>query len=78
MTSNTKVWGTCTAAVVLAACTTPAMMSTPAAPAAVAVPAGNRVAMTAVGIGDLTYECWAKANAAEAFEWMFAGPDAVL
>lgn len=78
MTSKTKVWGIGMAAVLLAACSTPAMMSAPTAPAAVTVPAGNRVAMMAVGTGDLTYECRAKANSADAFEWVFAGPDAIL
>jgi hypothetical protein len=47
-------------------------------PAAIAVPAGNSVAMTALGAGDLTYECRVKAAMAGSFEWMFAGPNAVL
>ena len=32
-------------------------MPAPTVPAAIAVPAGNKVAMRAVGAGDLTYEC---------------------
>lgn len=63
----------------LAACSTPSgMMSAPDAPTAVAVPAGNKPVMKTVGIGELTYECRAKAGTAGAFEWAFAGPDAVL
>lgn len=49
-----------------------------AEPAAIAVPAGHTLAMTAMGAGDLTYECKAKADAPGAFEWVFAGPNAVL
>jgi len=50
----------------------------PDAPAAVAVPSGNKPAMTLIGSGLLTYECRAKAAAADTFEWAFAGPDAKL
>lgn len=68
-------------ALTLGACSTPGMMGAmkaPDAPAAVTVPAGHKVAMMTVGMGDLTYECRAKAGAAGAWEWVFAGPDAVL
>lgn len=47
-------------------------------PAAVQVPAGHRIAMETVGVGRITYECRAKANAPGQFEWFFAGPDAQL
>ena len=47
-------------------------------PAAVQVPAGNKVAMEAVGMGDITYECRAKTGAADQYEWVFVGPDAKL
>jgi hypothetical protein len=47
-------------------------------PAAIAVPAGHALAMTALGTGELAYECKAKADAAGMFEWVFAGPTAVL
>lgn len=47
-------------------------------PEAVRVPAGNNVAMTAMGVGELTYECKAKAADATAFEWAFVGPMAKL
>ena len=47
-------------------------------PEAVRVPAGSKPAMTAVGVGELTYECKAKAADAMAFEWVFVGPMAKL
>lgn len=65
------------AALTLTACSTNMMMKTPEAPAAVTVPAGNKVVMKTVGIGDLTYQCRAKASM-DGFEWVFAGPDAIL
>ena len=55
-----------------------AMMSAPDVPPAVAVPAGNKPAMTLKGVGLLTYECRAKAGTADAYEWVFAGPNATL
>ena len=57
----------------------PAMMYSQASlPDAVKVPAGNKVAMETVGVGQITYECRAKANMAGQFEWVFVGPDARL
>lgn len=50
----------------------------PSVPDAIAVPAGNKVSLRAIGAGDLTYECRVKASDAKAFEWVFAGPNAVL
>jgi hypothetical protein len=47
-------------------------------PAAVQVPAGHRIAMETVGVGQITYECRAKANMAGQYEWVFVGPDAKL
>ena len=47
-------------------------------PEAVRVPAGITPAMTAVGVGELAYECKAKATDASAFEWTFVGPMAKL
>ncbi len=47
-------------------------------PDTVKVPAGHRVAMETVGVGEITYECRAKANAAGEFEWAFVGPKAAL
>jgi hypothetical protein len=49
-----------------------------ALPDAVKVPAGNKVAMETVGVGEITYECRAKANEAGMFEWVFVGPQADL
>ena len=49
-----------------------------ALPAPVQVPAGHKVAMETVGMGQITYECRAKANMAGEFEWVFVGPDAKL
>jgi Protein of unknown function (DUF3455) len=68
---------------VLAACgSAPKMMAKPydqaALPAAVQVPAGHAVALETVGVGSITYECRAKANMADQFEWVFVGPDAKL
>jgi len=47
-------------------------------PAAVQVPAGQKVALETVGVGQITYECRAKANAAGQYEWAFVGPKAEL
>ena len=49
-----------------------------ALPDAVKVPAGHRVALETVGVGEITYECRAKADTAGAFEWFFVGPKADL
>ena len=49
-----------------------------ALPGPVQVPAGNKVAMETVGVGEITYECRAKANTAGEYEWVFVGPDAKL
>jgi Protein of unknown function (DUF3455) len=47
-------------------------------PDAVKVPAGHKIALETVGVGEITYECRAKANMAGAFEWVFVGPQADL
>jgi hypothetical protein len=49
-----------------------------ALPKEVQVPAGNKVMLETVGVGEITYECRAKANAAGQFEWVFVGPQAKL
>jgi hypothetical protein len=54
------------------------MFSQETLPATVKVPDGHRVAMETVGVGEITYECRAKANTAGAFEWVFVGPVAAL
>ena len=71
------------AALALTACASnmsaPAMMYSQAMlPAAVQVPMGHKVVMETVGAGDITYECRAKANMADQFEWVFVGPNAKL
>jgi hypothetical protein len=67
----------------LAACGSAPMHSAPvfsqdALPEPIKVPAGHKVAMETVGVGDITYECREKKDAAGQFEWIFAGPAAVL
>ena len=47
-------------------------------PEPVRVPAGHTAFMTAVGAGDLTYECKANATKGGAMEWTFVGPEAKL
>ena len=47
-------------------------------PEPVRVPAGHKMVMKAVGVGELTYECRAKAGDPAAFEWVFVGPVAKL
>ena len=54
------------------------MFSQEMLPDAVKVPAGHRVALESVGVGEITYECRAKAGTAGAFEWVFVGPQADL
>lgn len=47
-------------------------------PAEVTPPAGNKAALTLVGVGTLAYECKAVADKPGTFAWTFAGPDAQL
>jgi hypothetical protein len=54
------------------------MFSQDALPDTIKVPAGNKVALETVGVGDITYECREKKDAAGQFEWVFVGPAAVL
>jgi hypothetical protein len=49
-----------------------------AVPAAVQVPAGHKVALETVGVGEITYECQAKADAPGGHAWVFVGPKADL
>jgi len=72
---------TAAAALTLAGCAmsgAPQSFSQASLPEAVKVPAGHRVAMETVGVGEITYECRAKPNAAGAHEWTFVGPMATL
>lgn len=66
----------------LAACSSMSV-STPAfvqdaLPEAVKVPAGHAVSLESVGVGEITYECRAKADNAAVQEWAFVGPRAEL
>ena len=78
--------GAVAAAVLLSACGSmmpspsgsKAMFSQASLPDAIKVPAGNKVAMETVGMGEITYECRDKANAAGQTEWVFVGPKAAL
>ena len=69
---------------ILAACSSApmapmaAMYNQSALPDAVKVPAGNKVALETVGVGQITYECRDKKDAAGQYEWVFVGPDAAL
>lgn len=68
-------------AAMLAACgSMPAgsSFSQAALPTTIQVPSGHQVAWETVGMGDITYECRDKANAAGQTEWVFVGPEAVL
>ena len=75
---------TVTSLALLAACgsmpgaTMAAPYSQDALPDTVKVPAGHRVALETIGVGEITYECRAKADAAGVFEWVFVGPKADL
>lgn len=62
----------------MAGCASPPMFQQDSLPDAVKVPAGHRVVMETVGVGQITYECRAKANTADAYEWVFVGPQAAL
>ena len=87
--SPTNTFAAVAAAAVLSACagtmdnmpTAIPMFSQAMLPAAVQVPTGHRVAMETVGVGQIAYECRQtadRANVAEQFEWVFAGPEATL
>ena len=47
-------------------------------PEPVRPPADQKMAMKTVGVGEITYECRAKAGATGAFEWAFVAPVAKL
>ena len=47
-------------------------------PENIRVPDGHKMAMTTVGVGEITYECKEKANAPGQMEWFFVGPKAKL
>lgn len=82
MRTHTTILAAAVAGMVLAACGSnpPAMkpFTQDGLPATVMVPAGHKVAMETVGAGNITYECRAKKDMADQFEWVFVGPDAKL
>lgn len=47
-------------------------------PENIRVPDGHKMAMTTVGVGEITYECKEKASTAGEMEWFFVGPKAQL
>lgn len=60
-------------------CLTSVAMAQTHLPEPVRVPAGHKVSMETTGVGEITYECRAKANASSTeMEWAFVGPKAVL
>lgn len=65
-------------------CFTGLLIASPAAfaqaglPDSIKVPDGHKVVLETTGIGEITYECRDKANAAGQTEWTFVGPKAVL
>jgi len=65
-------------AAVAAALVTPLALAQSDLPEPVRVPAGHKMVMKTVGVGELTYECRAKAGDPAAFEWVFVGPVAKL
>jgi len=69
------------AAATLAGCASPPMTARyqqDMLPEAVKVPAGHTVAMETVGVGEITYECRAKAAMQGEHEWVFVGLKAAL
>jgi len=57
---------------------TPAAFAQTGLPDSIKVPQGHKVALETTGVGEITYECRDKANAAGQTEWTFVGPKAVL
>ncbi|MGR3889858.1 DUF3455 domain-containing protein [Pseudomonas sp. 1152_12] len=56
----------------------PAVFAQTGLPDSIKVPDGHKVALETTGVGEITYECRDKANAAGQTEWTFVGPKAVL
>jgi hypothetical protein len=59
-------------------CLTPAAFAQSNLPETVRVPDGHKISMETTGVGEITYECRAKANMPDELEWAFIGPKAVL
>ena len=75
---TTPLIGACALLSACAGISTGPQFSQDALPDSVRVPAGHKVAVETVGVGEITYECRAKADTAGAFEWVFVGPKADL
>lgn len=67
-------------ALVGACSSTPPMMrmDNPSLPESVRAPAGQKLLMTTTGVGEITYECRDKKDAAGQHEWVFVAPVATL
>ena len=59
-------------------CLAPSAFAQSNLPETVRVPDGFKVSMETTGVGEITYECRAKANMPNEMEWAFVGPKAVL
>lgn len=59
-------------------CLTSVAMAQTNLPESVRVPAGYKVSMETTGVGEITYECRAKADSTTDMEWAFVGPKAAL
>ncbi|MFJ4143295.1 DUF3455 domain-containing protein [Pseudomonas sp. NPDC089734] len=59
-------------------CLTSVAMAQTNLPESVRVPDGHKISMETTGVGEITYECRAKASMPNEMEWAFVGPKAVL
>ncbi|MCV4284086.1 DUF3455 domain-containing protein [Pseudomonas capsici] len=59
-------------------CLTSVAMAQTNLPESVRVPDGHKITLETTGVGEITYECRAKASSASETEWVFVGPKAVL
>ncbi|WP_432720738.1 DUF3455 domain-containing protein [Jeongeupia wiesaeckerbachi] len=62
----------------LTACASSPTMQQSSLPEPIRVSPPDELLMHTTGVGEITYECRAKKDAAGQFEWAFAGPKAVL
>jgi Protein of unknown function (DUF3455) len=65
-------------AMLLGACAVTKPYSQAQLPSEVRAPEGHKVAWESVATGELTYQCRAKAQTTDQFEWVFVGPKALL
>lgn len=59
-------------------CLTSIAMAQTNLPESVRVPDGHKIILETTGVGEITYECRAKANSTSETEWVFVGPKAEL